>query len=207
MTSETVTYPEPAAPRKPARTFGVADAMLFVAGFSLALSGGLRLIVELRDQCYYLFRTIADYNSPFYANRPRFWMNWVSIYWSQALFYGVRVFENFILGITPAFLLVRLRRPRPPLRALLRHPGSVAGLAILFGQFWVTGWLHRLYFGRLYDAMVTAIAVGGTVAVAWAVLALSRRWEAEPGWVDRIGRLLGAAAIVIGALCFALYGI
>jgi hypothetical protein len=65
----------------------------------------------------------------------------------------------------------------------------------------------RSVFGRLYDAMVTAIAVGGTVALAWTVLALSRRWESEPGWVDRTGRLLGAAAIVNGALCFTLYGI
>jgi hypothetical protein len=207
MVSESSTCPEPSTAPMPARMFGVADAMLLVAGLSLALAGGLRLIVELGNQWYYLCRTIADYNSPFYAKRPGFWKTWVAIYWSQTLFYGVRVFENFILGITPAFLLVRLRRPRPPVRALLRHPGTVAGLAILFGQFWVTGWLHRLFFGRLYDAVVTPIAVGGTVASAWTILALSRRWEPEPGWVDRIGRTLGAAAIVIGALAFTLYGI
>ena len=128
-------------------------------------------------------------------------------HWSSVLFYGLRVFEFFLLGMTPAFLLVRLRRPRPPIRALLRQPGSVAGLAIIFGQVWVTGWLHRLFFGRLNDPTVTAIAVGGTVTLAWALLALSRKWEAERSWVDRLGRLLGVAAIVTGAVAYSVFGI
>ena len=29
------------------------------------------------------------------------------------------------------------------------------------------------------------------VAAAWLGLALSRRWRPEPGWIDRVGRLIG----------------
>src|SRR4051812_32977827 len=97
--------------------------------------------------------------------------------------------------MTLTFLLVRLRRPRPSILSLPRQPGTAAGLAIAFGLFWVTGWLHRLFFGKFHDATLTAVSVGGTVAVAWALLALSRRWQAEPGWVERFGRLIGFVAI------------
>ena len=93
--------------------------------------------------------------------------------------------------MTTVFLLMRVRRPRPPIRALLRQPGTVAGLAVTFGLILVAGWMHFLFFGRLIDGTVTPIAVGGTVALAWTCLALVRRWEAEPSWVDRMGRLLG----------------
>jgi hypothetical protein len=38
-------------------------------------------------------------------------------------------------------------------------------------------------------------AVGGAVAASWGILALSRRWQAERGWVDRVGQILGCIAI------------
>ncbi len=189
------------------RKFGVADAMILLAGFGFALAGGLKLLVALAEQCYYLCEVIAAYNSPFYANRPAFWRSWVAIYWSSTLYLAIRVFGIFLLGMTPAFLFVRLRRPRQPIRALFKQPGFVAGLAIIFGQFWLTGWLHRLYFGRLTDATVTGVVVGAMVAVAWAALILSRQWKTEPGWIDRMGRVLGASAIAVGAISFALAGI
>ncbi len=207
MTSEAVDSAIPVATPTLARKFGVADAMILVAGLGFALAGALKLVVLLGEMCFYLCQIIAAYDDAFYAGRPAFWRNWVAIYWSSVLFYGLRVFEIFLLGMTPAFLLVRLRRPRPPIRALLRQPGAVAGLAIIFGQVWVTGWLHRLFFGRLNDPTVTAIAVGGTVALGWALLGLSRKREAESGWIDRLGRLLGVSAIVTGALVYTLYGI
>jgi hypothetical protein len=92
-------------------------------------------------------------------------------------------------------------------RTLLKQPGTVAGLAVVFGLLWVTGWLHRTYFGRIKYVTTTAIAVGATVVVAWAFLALSRKWEAEPSWVDCTGRLIGVAAITIGLLSLTVFGI
>jgi hypothetical protein len=90
---------------------------------------------------------------------------------------------------------------------MLRQPGTVAGLAVTFGYFWVTGWLHYFFFGRIIDQCATAIAVGGTVAVAWLLLAMSGLWAAERALVDRMGRLIGAAAIAVGLLAFSQFGI
>jgi hypothetical protein len=56
------------------------------------------------------------------------------------------------------------------------------------------------------DSMTAApIAVGCAVGMGWGALALSRRWKPEPGWVDRVGRVLGYAAIatvLLGLLVF-----
>jgi hypothetical protein len=115
--------------------------------------------------------------------------------------------QTLVLTAAPVYLILRARQPRPPVRDLLRQPGTVAGLAVVFGFVWVTGWLHRLFFGRLTDAIVPAIAAGATVALAWAGLALTRSWESERSWVDRLGRLLGATAIATGAAAVSLFGI
>jgi hypothetical protein len=43
------------------------------------------------------------------------------------------------------------------------------------------------------------------VALAWTALALTRRWQTGAGWIDGLGRLLGAVAIgnaVIGLVIF-----
>ena len=38
----------------------------------------------------------------------------------------------------------------------------------------------------------TSDRVGLVVAGAWLILALSGRWRADPGWIDRLGCALGA---------------
>jgi hypothetical protein len=81
----------------------------------------------------------------------------------------------------------------------------VAGLAMVFGLFWGTGFLITLFPDK-FDSMTAApSAIGGSVAAAWGALALSKRWEPEPGWVDRVGRVLGCAAIgaaLLGLIVF-----
>jgi hypothetical protein len=63
------------------------------------------------------------------------------------------------------------------------------------------------FFGRIIDGTVKTTFAGGTVALAWACLALARRWEAEPSWVDRLGRFLGMTAISAGLLALLKFGI
>jgi hypothetical protein len=56
------------------------------------------------------------------------------------------------------------------------------------------------------DSMTAApAAVGGSVAVGWCAMVVCRRWRSEPGWVDRLGRVLGFAAIgtaLLGLIVF-----
>ena len=192
------------------RRYSVYDAMILIAGMAFLLAYDKYNIITLLQQLTYLCKTIAAYYGFISAKPygpPQLLLNSMATYWSTVLWYVVQSSEQAILIMTPVFLLMRVRGPRPPVGRLLRQPGTVAGLAIPFGVIWVTGWLHRLFFGRIVDGTVTAIAVGGTVAIAWTCLALGRRWEAEPNWVDRMGRLLGASAIAVAMLAYSVFGI
>ena len=123
----------------------------------------------------------------------------------NTLWYGFQAAESFLVGMTPAFFVLRLKRPRSPLRVVLWNSGTVAGLAIVFGFFWVTGQLFLWFPERLRFETAPAIAVGGTVAFVWEVMAIFRRWVAEPSWADRVGRLLGVTAIgtaLVGLVVF-----
>src|SRR5579859_5520449 len=117
MTSETVKSPVLAAEPKRCRSFAVSDAMFLIAGAAFAISNGSSLFVNLAEQGIGLCRTIATHDSAFYIARPQFWRTAVAIHWSNVLWYGFQVVDVLVLGLTPAFLLVRLRRPRPSIRA------------------------------------------------------------------------------------------
>jgi hypothetical protein len=207
MQTETATPPLSPPEQVRARKFSVSDGMALIAGLALAIAGGSTAFEMLSEKCGLLCRVIAAYNSPFYVARPQFWEQSIAIHWGSVVWYAFWVFQVLLLSMTPAFLLIRLRRPRPPLRAMLKQPGTVAGLAVVIGYLLVAGWLHRFYVGGIDFRIGNAIAVGGTVLVAWAILALSRQWESEPSWVDRMGRLIGATAIVLAVVAFVQFGI
>ncbi|MFO0888604.1 MAG: hypothetical protein U0790_05580 [Isosphaeraceae bacterium] len=193
---------------RPSRTFNVGDAMILVAGTAFLLAfGRWQHLAYLLGQIGGLCRTIAAYNSSFTSAQRAIWQEQLASYWSTVCWYGLQLSEGLLLALVPTFLLVRFRRPRPPIRALLRQPGTVASLAFVFGVVWVTGWLHRLFLGKFNYWTANSVAAGCAVAVAWALLALSRKWEAEPSWVDRLGRVLGAVAIANGLLVVAWFGI
>ena len=201
MIVENGTASIPAAEAPGGRKFGIFDSMVSIGGIALLLTYGTREFTILFQQLKTLCIAIAAYfhliSALPYGPR-KFLMQCISNSWSGLLWYGIQTSELLVLTITPVFLLMRARKPRQPFRALLTQPGTVAGLAVTFGFFWVTGWLHRLFFGRINDRTATAIAVGGTVALSWACLALTRKWRDEQSWVDRTGRMLGAAAIAVG---------
>jgi hypothetical protein len=44
--------------------------------------------------------------------------------------------------------------------------------------------------------VATTAAIGPMIAGAWSILLLSRRWRPEPGWIDRMGTIIGACWIV-----------
>jgi hypothetical protein len=90
---------------------------------------------------------------------------------------------------TLAVLALRLFRPHPEWRALVRQPGAVgcgAALLTMVGIPWMAN------FGVSFSPAV----VGGAVGAGWIALAVGRAWRAEPSWVDRAGRFLGSAWLV-----------
>src|SRR5262249_33861498 len=151
----------PAGPDQPAgpahcRGFRLSDAMVLVAGAALALAGGAHLLVLLADALVRLCGAAAAHRDDLPEHWPVFWAATRGDR-RNPLWSGFQVAGTALLGLTPAFLVLRLRRPRPPLRALLRQPGAVAGLAMVLGLLWGTGLLLSLFPERV-DSMTAAPA-------------------------------------------------
>ena len=116
------------------------------------------------------------------------------------------------LLFTLALVSIRLRRPRPGRDDLWRQPGWVAcvSVAITLTIIFVQGRLTiavimarpnvdivvpSLVFQESLDRLPLQATL--VVIAAWAVLALSRRWKAEAGWIDRAGRAIGVSWLAI----------
>ncbi len=125
----------------------------------------------------------------------------------------------WLVAWTPTVFLLQLRRPRPHLRRLTRQPGfaaSLAGTAILALGVFAVAILALLRAAR--PAIATSSGplplprdplwwvgvglhfgaeVGPAVIGAWLLLAVSHRRRPSHGWLDQLGRLIGAAWIIL----------
>jgi hypothetical protein len=203
MANDTAASPQRATEPMPCRDFRLSDAMILIAGLALSLSGA-HLLVLMADAFRHLCRDAVVHRDALVAPWPAFWVA-IRNELRSTLWYAFQVAGMVLLGMTPAFFVLRLRRPRPPLRALLRQPGTVAGMAMVLGLFWGTGSLITLFPDKFDSMNAAPSAIGGSVAAAWCALALSRGWEPEPGWIDWVGRVLGCAAIgtaLLGLIVF-----
>lgn len=143
----------------------------------------------------------ARYNYEWDGRPPPFWDAARSVYKRAALVIAVGLLEvlPLLFAWTLAVLTIRLRRPRPRLRVLLRQPGFVASLSatlalLLCGLTLIPDLASGNKPAPLRWYLVNftpepAFAVFG----AWFTLAANRRWRPEPSWIDRLGRLLGIA--------------
>ncbi len=179
----------------PSRTFTLLDGMILVAASAVAIASSREIGIG----------GVFD--------------GWSKQDWSgrmdAVLQTGVDVLIPSLPVITPALLVLRLRRPRPPLRRLLLQPGAVACAVAAVGM--VVGVLdgsveyavnainagtpsvpHRNLIG-LVDASLRPVAFA--VPVCWGLLATSRLCRPEPSWIDRTGRVVGILWVVL-ALAF-----
>jgi hypothetical protein len=207
MTCEVVNLSRAEDPKR-CRKFTLSDAMILVAGtaFSLAISPFLaHPIANLIEWLPRLCKEATAHTSYLFEHWPAFWAA-IRFPLIQCLWFSCGSIELYVLGMTLPFLALRLKRPRPALRGLLRQPGMVASLAIVLGLIWVAAYLDYLFFFfQSHMHLTRSTGVGGTVAVAWAILTLGRRWQAEPGWIDRLGQSLGYAAICVALVVPLIY--
>jgi hypothetical protein len=196
----------PTGERAACRRFTLADALILIAGLAIVLSMGTHLLRFSAESFVGIFHTIAANRVDLWESWPRFWRALrepvITTIW-----YGSQFFGTMLFGMTPIFFVLRLRRPRPRWRALLVQPGMVAGLAMVFGLFWVLGLVQIMLPNRLDSIHGPGLVIGGTVAAFWLILLLCRKWNAEQGWVDRLGRILGAMAIGTSLLGLVIYRI
>jgi hypothetical protein len=118
---------------------------------------------------------------------------------------------------TMALLLLRFTPPRPRLRRLVLQPGTAAcaaaalGLitsAVDFGLSTLWWWLlrnermpiERVAYHSIDYLFQAAPRIAVAIGAVWIILAASRRLHAERGWIDRLGRLLGALWVAM-AIC------
>lgn len=114
-----------------------------------------------------------------------------------------------------AIVLIRLQAPRPRWRRLVLQPGWMAAIAvisvltvestILIASAKIDGRFGWSTPSRLIEFATNAIVLlahhaGWAVAICWLTLALAGRRRAEASWIDRCGRLLGWAWILIAPL-------
>lgn len=175
---------------EPGRKFGLLDAMILVAAVAVGAT-------SIRPFLLYGLVT-PEFFREFYSDSGLF----VYTAYSDSV---VRFLGPWLASWTLAFLAIRLRKPRPRFRRLMRQPGTAACVAAAFVMA-VEGAMAMAVIGAVgapdlenfYIKMLPYLFESAAVAVAavWSVAALAGRWKPEPGWVDRTGRVIGAAWIM-----------
>ncbi|WP_406697129.1 hypothetical protein V5E97_39700 [Singulisphaera sp. Ch08] len=163
------------------RRFGLGDMLILVAGtaISLALSRILFPLfrASLSSVPFDKFSGLSDLWD-YLSTRPE-------VALAPVFFASFGLIVLNLVG-SLAFVLMRLRKPRPPMGHVLLQPGMVAVEAMLAGLVIGVGFVVldvAAVFGML--------ALSSAVLVAWTALALIGRWRPEHGWIDRFGRALG----------------
>jgi hypothetical protein len=124
-------------------------------------------------------------------------------------------FVFFLVPWTLAFLLLRLRAPRPSLRRLGQSPGTAACLTVLIVLVLglveaLTSWGLEVIWVRLKDedvATVTEVLLdvklqsslraGPSVVAIWLILALIRRLRLQRDWIELLGLILSIGWIAL----------
>jgi hypothetical protein len=185
----------------PRRRFHLGDSLILIAALALTLS------VLLSTNW---FARIPGRVSFWWDARPRVvggfprFLTWgpsarMAVY--QIVDEFVQLLTSVLLGLTLVQPFLRLRRPRPPLRDVVRQSGFVVCLAVIVGTLIVVdlGWVARI------DVAWVAI-LASALLLFWPVLGLPP-WRSEASWIDRLGRAVGWGWIVAIASAIVLIGL
>lgn len=188
---------------KHARLFSLIDGMILIAAIALGFAG---VRAESGDHyhhraLYTLYQSSVDTHAVLNPSSAyqRIWKVVASIQRSLPV----------VAAMTVAWLIIRLRRPRPSTRSLSRHPGFVALVAVLISlAFNLVFGLIQLFLATIgfttsvdprFYANVSFLAcqtlqahpAGSAIVASWTVLYLSRRWIREGDWSDWAGFWMG----------------
>jgi hypothetical protein len=106
-----------------------------------------------------------------------------------------------LTALSIAYFPIRLRRPRPTLVQIMVQPGFVACFTSSAGVLGLVAMFSR-------EARLSVLAeflslfIGMGVAMQWFVLWSGGWLKPEPGWIDRMGRLLGLCWIAMPCVLF-----
>jgi len=190
----------------PGRPFGLIDGLIVLAGAGVAFSI-LWDLSSLYQHLLMIVASVGDWTS------DQFFRNWCQ------LTQGVSSLLACLLCVSSATILVlNLRYPRPPLEDLACRPGFMASatvMLILVPHALVsvkTLVIMQLAYPRggvtyldprqllLNLLMTMPFFTGATVLASWLTLLLNRRWIPRPTWLDRAGRAVGWAWLIVALL-------
>jgi hypothetical protein len=134
MANEAITTLDPTGGPASGQGMRLADLMIVLVGLAIALASGAHLLVLLAAEATRLAAAATAHRQHLLDNGPEFWRA-THGYLRNTLSYGFQLAEAFLAAMTPVFFVLRLKRPRPALRAVVRNAGTVAGLSIIFGLF------------------------------------------------------------------------
>jgi len=99
------------------------------------------------------------------------------------------VFAAFVAALSAAMIILRLRRPRPRLPDVLQQPGFLGCFVgtLVFGTCIVSMASEQPLSSVLFMA---SIANAYSIVAAWFAILLAGFWYPEPGWIDRMARIL-----------------
>lgn len=176
------------------RRFTLLDGMIVIA--ALAIGFGLNRYLDLGFDW--------DFHSKIWMDPEFFFHSWMF-----PRFVG-NIFKTLVMHAliaTFATLVFRLRRPKPTSRRLVRQAGMSAILTVIVAWIASVPWLVLLFYGSpeptanaLFEMNLSIVVVlsGFGIVIRWGMLLFSHRWLIEPSWIDRLGRLVGLAWVVLG---------
>lgn len=114
---------------------------------------------------------------------------------------------------TIALLPIQLSARRESLRRLASRPGAAAAfsagntcilvIAFFFINFIFLGpYKHNSHTTSVsfeLEFLMSPIIIGSSVLASWMMQLIGKRWRANSGWVDRLGRALGVFWLIAGA--------
>lgn len=187
----------PDRPTNRARPFGIADGLILVAALAAGMAAG-----RGTDPITYS-RVLWGQLASELFEQPSFGL-FVEAFYEI----GSVLVVPGVSALTLACLLMRVRGPRPDRGRLSRQPGFMACLAaapvialavvVVLAVRALTDPDGPHLMQRVLEAIsFGSIQAGAAVVWCWATLAVGGRWAAEPTWVDRLGRVLGGAWILL----------
>jgi len=198
---------KPAIPR---RRFHLLDAMILVAATALAC--GITVWIYRGSGEEISVSVVPEPNTTYPQPPPTVIASNQQIinFILDASFELILLTLPFFAMWTLALIPIRLRFPRPRLRRLARQPGMRATCAVGMAFFFLVVQFGILLFvfsphvnypiwGDVAFLMYSVVPTipGLAVLLSWMTLFLFGRWRAEPSWVDRLGRVLGAYWIAV----------
>jgi hypothetical protein len=170
----------------PVRRFNLGDAMILVAAAAMALVLATESMVQLPNRLRVwtlAFTSLTGLSGWAFPTVNRSGLAW---FLAVQTLMVLEPLSAVFAALTLAVPVLRIRRPRPALRDLLRQPGFIACLAIIaFCLVTVDLWFLTAYEVPFSVYVVAALFLG------WVVLGVPP-WKRERSWIDRLGRLVGA---------------